>query len=131
MSLVSDRINRALVSPIIILCASGDPKTERVTYMNYVRKQNLNESITILYRQEYNRLIIGPKDFQIQTYVGSFNTCSQEELTEAWETRHNIEQKQNDLAEVKANEQKIIEDTYQELNKIGLDALATLGFGQK
>lgn len=87
MSIVEERVMKALDKPMIYLCASGNAKSERMMYINWIRQNNLVGQMTVMYRQDGNRVIVGPKDFNLQCYVTDYDLLTQEELDRAWENR--------------------------------------------
>lgn len=87
-NIVEQRVTQALNRPIIYLCASGNPKSERMSYINWIRTNGLRKVMTVLYKQMSNRVIVGPKDFNLQCYVTDYDTITQEELDNAWENRN-------------------------------------------
>lgn len=120
--IIRDRIALALNKPLLLLCATGNPKSERMMYVNYIRRNHINEFITILYRQESNRLIIGPKDFNLMIFVSGYDTISQAELDIAWEKRtEEIPIARKSEMEIEASKPRVSQD----------DILTSLGFGGK
>jgi len=81
---VTERISLAFSTPLII--PSANPKSDRMTYITYLRKHKLLEEITIAYKQNECRIIIGPKDFHIQIFL-DLGICSQEQLDNAWKEK--------------------------------------------
>lgn len=133
MSIIETRVMKALDRPMIYLCASGNPKSERMMYINWIRNNNLVGKISVLYRQIGNRVIVGPKDFNLQCYVTDYDFISQEELDRAWENRKEEAVTPHEKEETKQQARLIEEEerAKEKLKQIGTDALASLGFGKK
>src|ERR1044072_1106645 len=91
MSPIEQKLVQALRKPFII--PSTNPKSERTMYMNArnnVKNKALQfafyEGISILHRQKFHRIIIGPKDFQAYLpFMLSLETVSEVELQAEWE----------------------------------------------
>lgn len=129
MSIIKERIERALRSPLIILSASADAKSERMAYINYARLNGMKGMLTVLYRQMSNRIIIGEKDFNLQTYITSYDTCSQDELDIAWANRkREIPKVENTIQKEMEQASEKVERQDKQLTDRSQDALASLGF---
>ena len=83
--------------------------------------------VTVLYRQMSNRIIIGEKDFNLQTYVSSYDTCSQEELDKAWKAHSKEVPEVKEIGKGKEEREKE-ESQQNKLKEASNEAMRKLGF---
>lgn len=122
---VPDRILIAQRMPLII--PTANPKSDRMTYVNYIRNTKQSNFLTVKYKQNDCRIIIGPKDFHLQCFV-DLGTCSQEELNKAWQERASELSIAGSAFDMLVDKVKEAEE---KLRNEGEEALASMGFGKK
>lgn len=116
-------------SPLIL--QSINPKSERMAYITYLRKYKLVDDVSVCWKQNAERIIIGPKDFYLNLGV-TLDFCSQEQLDVAWAARIGMEKVGMELAqEVRGEESKATKAERRMMDLNSSDLIANLGFGGK